>query len=325
MIWFGIDVSKNKLHLSYLQDPEGQRTRDKAFANDENGHAQLLAWAQEKSGCTPEQMNFVLEATGVYHEALARYLHDHGACVRLANPLQVKRFAQSQGLKSKNDRLDGRLLVRYGYEREPHPWQPPAAHVRELEALLRRLETLEGDRRRESNRLEKASVAGASADVIESVRIVIRALDNEINRLTKQIDDHINAHRDLKENRQRLQSIPAVGRKLSAWFLALFLGRSFQSAQQVAAYLGLIPIEEQSGTSVRKRSRLSKVGDAKWRARLYMPALSAIRCNPHVRDQYQRLRNAGKVKLSAVGAAMRKIVHIAFGVFRNQTDYCANA
>lgn len=325
MNWFGIDVSKKKLHLSYLHDPEGRRTRDKTFTNDAQGHARLLAWAEQKSALAPEQMNFVLEATGVYHEALAMYLHERGACVRLANPRYVKHYANSQGLKSKNDRLDGRLLARYGHEREPHPWQPPAAHVRQLLELLRRLEALEGDRQRESNRLEKAKIAASSQHIIESLDIVMHALDREINRLRKQIDAHINAHPQLKENRQRLQSIPAVGPKLSAWFVALFLGCSFRRARQVAAYLGLIPVEKQSGSSVKKRPRLSKAGDAKWRARLYMPALSAIRCNPQIRNHYQRLLNSGKSKLSALGAAMRKLVHIAFGVFHNQTVYHENA
>jgi transposase len=142
--------------------------------------------------------------------------------------------------------------------------------------------------------------------------------------LRRQIDDHLDSHPKLKDQRALLASIPGIGGKLSLWFLALFCGRSFASARQAAAFLGLVPVEYQSGSSVLKRPRLSKAGDARWRARLFMPAIVAARWNPLVRAQYQRLLTAGKSKMNALGAAMRKLVHIAFGVLKHNRPFDPN-
>ncbi len=127
----------------------------------------------------------------------------------------------------------------------------------------------------------------------------------------------------LKQQRALLESIPGVGPKLSAWFQALFGAKRFASAKQAVAFLGLVPVEFDSGTRVHRRPRLSKAGEGGWRARLYMPALVAIRFNSAIRAQFTRLTGAGKSKMSAIGAAMRKLVQIAFGVFNSRRAHAA--
>jgi transposase len=317
----GIDISKKRLHAAWLRDPEQERSRPKAADNTPEGHRQLLAWSEQHSKCPPEQLCFVLEATGVYHEALALFLYEAGARVCVVNPYQVKEFARSRGIRTKNDRHDGHVLALFGRERRPQAWQPPPAQVRHLHSLLKRIEALEADRQREFNRLEKADVEQAPAPVRGSLQAMIDTLEKEIERLRCQLDDHINAHPELKQQRALLESIPGVGPKLSAWFLDLFASKHFRSAKQAAAFLGLIPVEYDSGTSVHRRPRLSKAGDGRWRARLYMPALVAIRWNDAIQAQFTRLTAAGKSKMSAIGAAMRKLVQIAFGVFNSGSPF----
>ena len=317
----GIDISKKRLHAAWLRDPEQERSRPEAADNTPEGHRQLLAWAERHSQCPPEQLCFVIEATGVYHEALALFLHQAGARVCVVNPYQVKEFARSRGIRTKNDRHDGHVLALFGRERRAQAWQPPPEHVRHLQSLLKRIEALEEDRQRECNRLEKATVEQAPAPVRQSLQDMIDVLEAEIARLRNQLDDHIDAHPELKQQRALLESIPGVGPKLSAWFLALFGAKRFASAKQAAAFLGLVPVEYDSGTSVHRRPRLSKAGDARWRARLYMPALVAIRWNSAIRAQFTRLTGAGKSKMSAIGAAMRKLVQIAFGVFNTRRPF----
>jgi transposase len=263
----------------------------------------------------------VLEATGVYHESVALFLHQAGCQVAVTNPLHIKRFAQIHGIRAKNDHHDGRVLALYGQERRPHAWQPPPAHIRDLRALLRRLEALEEDLRREANRLEKAQIEGAPERVIASLQSMQVTLRQEIEQLRREIDGHIEAHPDLRAQRALLETIPGVGPKLSAWFLALFRLKDFRDAKQADAFLGLVPVEHQSGTSVLKRSPLAKNGDGRWRARLFLPALTSARYNADIRALYQRLITAGKPKLSVAGAAMRKLVQIAFGVFKHQQAY----
>jgi len=152
----------------------------------------------------------------------------------------------------------------------------------------------------------------------------LASLNREIARLKQAIDDHINRHPGLRADRERLLSIPAVGDKTANRMLAVLHSRKFTRAEQVAAFLGLVPVEHQSGSSIQRRPRLAKSGDAKTRAGLYTAAIVATQNNPHVRALYTRLCAKGKAKMAALGAAMRKLVHLCFGVLKHQTTYQSN-
>ena len=127
----------------------------------------------------------------------------------------------------------------------------------------------------------------------------------------------------MKHDRQLLESIPGIGRKTASRMLYVLHSRPFRAAASAAAYVGLVPVRHESGTSVYRPARLSKAGDGALRAALYMPAVVASRVNPDIRALYQRLLAQGKCKMSALGAAMRKLVHICFGVLKNQQLYRA--
>ncbi len=150
---------------------------------------------------------------------------------------------------------------------------------------------------------------------------MIGLLETEQKRLDKLIEEHINNHKNLKENKVLLKSIPGVGKVVATRMLMLMGSREFKSASQCAAYLGLVPVERLSGTSVKGRSRLSKAGNPAIRAKLYMAAVVATRYNPDIQAQYERLTKKGKSKMSALGAAMRKLVQICFGVLKHQKPY----
>jgi len=265
-----------------------------------------------------------MEATGVYHEQAALWLTDAGMRLSVVNPAQVRDFARGLAMRTKTDGTDSVALARYGALIQPDPWEAPPPEIRELKALITRLEALETDARRELNRREKALVAQAPALVRESLDNHLAALKQEITRLQQAIDDHINRHPGLKADRERLLSIPAVGDKTANRMLAVLHSRKFRSADQVAAFLGLIPVEHQSGSSIQKRPRLAKNGDARTRAVLYMAAIVAAQYNPHVKALYTRLCAKGKTKMAALGAAMRKLVHLCFGVVKHQTAYQPN-
>jgi len=317
----GTDISKGKLHSSLLVDPQRKKAKNKAAQNTPAGFRSLLEWACRHGKCEASQLHFVMEATGIYHENLAEFLVEAGCKVSVVNPFQAKKFAQSHGFRSKNDRHDGLVLALYGHERQLPAWTPPPVEVRHLEALLARLNALETDINREQNRLEKSQVGKAPSEVITSLDNSIAFLNEQKDRLQKEIDDHLNKHPHLREKKDLLRSIPGIGDKLALKFLALFTSKSFCKAPQAAAFIGLIPVEYESGTTVYRRPRMSKAGDATLRAALYLPAVTATRCNPDIRAFYQRLLRAGKTKMAAIGAAMRKLVHIAFGVFKNRVPY----
>lgn len=322
MVYLGIDVSKAKLDCTLL-DPVTDKRKTKAVSNDKAGFEALSAWLA-KQGIPLGEVHGVMEATGVYHEQAALWLSDAGMRVSVVNPAQIRDFARGLAVRTKTDGTDSVALARYGALTRPELWEAPPLEIRELKALIARLEALEADARRELNRREKALVAQAPALVQESLDNHLASLGKEIARLQQAIDDHINRHPGLKADRERLLSIPAVGDKTANRMLAVLHSRKFRSAEQVAAFLGLVPVEHQSGSSIQKRPRLAKNGDAKTRAVLYMAAIVATQYNPHVKALYTRLRAKGKAKMAALGAAMRKLVHLCFGVIKHQTTYQPN-
>lgn len=320
--FFGIDVSKAKLDLCWLRDADNGRVKTKVFANTADGCNALWAWIAGQTGCQAQDCIVVLEATGVYHERITYYLHGLGLQVRLVQPQQFHHFAASFGVRSKTDRRDSGLLARYGQQGYGRTWLPEAPEIRRLKALLSRTEALAEDIRREENRLETVQISGVSQVVAESIGTVLEALNRERGRVEKEVDDHISKHPGLKNDQDLLESIPGIGPVVSRYLLSVLRSRTFDKASACAAYLGLVPVIRESGSSVRGRAKLSKAGSGIVRAKLYMAAVVAIRYNPDARDLYQRLLKRGKAKMSALGAVMRKLVHISFGVLKHQKAYC---
>lgn len=322
-MWFvGVDVSKGLLDVA-LEGPKLKGRCERQVNNDAGGFARLLRWVKERAGADPEELVVAMEATGVYHEAAALALHEAGCRVLVANPKRVRDYASGIGLLNKTDRVDARALVRYGRERagELKAWEPPAPEIRTLRALYARLQAVTIDLRRELNRQEQAQLSGQPEAVQASMRESIEHLREDCERLRKAIEDHFDQHPDLKNQRELLQSVPGVGPISADRLLCLFLRHHFTNARQAAAFAGLVPRMHESGTSVRKRARLTLQGDASFKAVLYMAAVSSSRHNPQLREQYQALLKAGKAKMCALGALMRRLVHIAFGILKHKVPY----
>lgn len=323
MVTLGIDVAKAKLDAA-LWIADARKWYACKVDNDAAGARKLLAWAIAKSGAVAGDISVVLEATGVYHQVAAETLHDAGCPVRVVNPKRSRDFAKGLGLLTKTDTVDAKGLARYGEHGDVLIWQPPAPEIRRLRALLARLAAVEEDLQREENRREKLNFTDTPELVQDSLQRSIESLQAERTRLRKAIDDHFDQHPGLKQERDLLQTIPAVGKASADQLLCLLRGRSFESARQAAALSGLVPVEYTSGTSVRGRPRLSKQGNPKLRAVLYMASIVAIKHNPALAAIYQRLLAKGKAKMAALGALMRHIVHIAYGILKHHTPYNPN-
>ncbi len=319
MFYLGMDVAKAKLDCCLLLDEAGRR-KSKVVSNAKSGIADLLVWVA-KQHVSPSELHVVMEGTGVYHEQAALALADAGVTVSIVNPAQVKDFGRGLAVRTKTDGVDSFVLARYGALVKPQAWTPPAPEARMLQALLARRDAIAQDLQRERNRQEKAEATNTPELIRQSLTESIEFLTKQLAQLQKDIDQHIDRHPGLKSDLRLLQSIPAVGPQVGSNMLSVIHGHRFNSAEQLAAYLGLVPIERQSGSSVLGRARLSKAGPARIRAVLYMAAIVATRCNPHVRAVYERLIARGKSKMSALGAAMRKLVHLCFGVIKTQRPY----
>jgi transposase len=321
VFYLGIDVSKAKLDCSLLLDASTLRSRSKSVANSKEGFAALLDWVQRQTQVAPAELVAAMEPTGVYHQAAATALYDAGVTVVVVNPAQLREFASGLAVRGKTDAKDSMMLARYAAQPKRTPWQPPPLEVRELQALMSRLQAVEAELQRELNRQDSAELGGDPQLVQSSIADAIAFWRAEQDKLQRATEEHIGRHPGLKQEREHLLSIPAVGHKTANRMLCVLHSRRFERASQAAAFVGLVPIEHESGSSVRKRPRLSKAGNTKLRAALYMAAVAAIRHNPDVRALYERLLARGKTKMSALCAAMRKLVHICFGVLKNRQDY----
>jgi len=267
-----------------------------------------------------------MEASSTYGDELATYLYDQEHTVSIINPARIKGFAQSELMRTKNDKVDAGLIARFCFAMHPEPWIPVSPEMRELQSLVRRIDALISMKTQEMNRIDVSHES-----IRSSLSNHIAYLDKEIASLKKQIAAQITDDPDLTMKSSLLKSIPGIGAATIAAILAeLHIFERCNQVGKVVAFLGLAPREFISGSSIKGKPRLSKIGHARLRKALYMPALVSIQCNPIIQNFYHRLREKGKNGKVIVCAIMRKLVHIIFGILKsgkpfdpNYTTHCA--
>lgn len=305
----GIDVAKKKLDACLMSDG---KVLMKKFDNDTKGIKLLEGWLRSLK---VDRAHVCLEATGTYSEMAAEFLYEHGHRVSVVNPLRIEAFGRSDLKRNKTDTADARTIAQFCLEKSPEDWHPLPPEIKQLQALMRRIEVIERMLLSERNRLETAPET-----VRPSVKRVITDLEEEIENVQRLIKDHIDNNPDLKQQSKLLQTIPGIGEKTAQLLLGEIEFRSFSSARALAAYAGVTPRRYQSGTSLN-RTRLSKLGNGRIRRALYFPAIVAVRYNQVINLFARRLKENGKTPMQVVGAAMRKLLHIAYGVIKNNRPF----
>ena len=308
MKWLGIDIAKRKFDLAVL---DNGKIRSKVFENTPAGHESLQVWLESR-GYKPEELHACMEATSLYYEKLATFLHDAEIRVSVVNPLQIKAFGESRLSRQKTDRADAKLIAHFAEQQSPALWQPAPHEVRELQRLLARLEAVQQMSVQEQNRAYEAE-----GEALESVSRTLTHLKTEEEKLRKLIRDHIDRNPSLSEQHSLLTSIPGVGDQVSSHFMAWLRPERFDDARQAVAFVGLSPRHRQSGDSVRGKTRLCKVGHARLRKVLYFPAMSAIRYNTAAKAIAERLKASGKTGKVVIVAVMRKMIHWMYGVLKS--------
>jgi transposase len=303
----GIDIAKQRVEVALLVDG---KVKNKSFKNTMEGFETLSLWLK-KLGISKVQA--CLEATGNYGEDLAIYLHEAGHLVSMVNPARIKGFAQSELIRTKTDKIDAGIIARFCLAMKPEPWIPPSPEIRVLRALVRRADSLIDMLTQEKNRL-----GTAHESVIPLIKDHMDYLNKEIKKVRDQIADLIDQNPNLKQKKELLASIPGIGEATIAVILAeLDNLEKFNHVRELVAFIGLAPKETLSGSSIKRKPRLCKVGHARFRKALYMPALVSIQCNPVMIAFYNRLKERGKNGKVIVCAIMRKLVHIIFGILKS--------
>lgn len=314
-----IDVSAKELEVCIQRDPD-HPVEPLRFDNHATGHQQLIRRLTKGRRCA----RIVLEATGVYSLDLALALHRAPRIeVMVVNPRAARDFGRAFLKRSKTDAIDAALLLEFVRRMEFRPWQPPSTTALELRAIARRCSALTCSCTQEKNRLHAARSASELPDVVRNdIEVNIRHIERRIARLEQLALRLVESDPTLCK---------ALGHIMSAKGIALSSGLRIlaeltalppeMGVRQWVAHCGLDPRHHQSGSSVLRPTRISKVGNRYLRAALYMPAIVAIRVDPHVQAFYDKLVARGRKPLQAIVAVMRKLLHAIYGMLRHDADF----
>lgn len=309
----GIDISKSSFDVAIpLKEKEGYKHLK--FKNNADGFDKFSKLLDPVSNC-------IMEASGVYYLQLAIYLNSKGMIVSVVNPLTIKRFSQMRLMRAKTDKKDAAMIAEYGKVENPIKWEPREEHMLQMQQLQALQENFIGQLTRLKNQQESFINSGVNNKIgtkiiekeIEHVSNQIKLLDDELVKITKEF------HQDLFE---RLQTIKGIGKRSAMMLILITDGfKRFENSKQLCAYVGLSPRIFESGTSVKGKVKICKMGMAKMRKLLYLCAMSARSSNKACKEMFERLTDRGKNGKLALIAVANKLLKQAFAIGTSQMIY----
>ena len=308
--YIGIDISKSFFDVS-------MGDRHYQFSNETSGFECLLKLLNIED-------HIVMEASGPYYLRLACYLHTHGIGVSVINPLIIRRYSQMRMSRTKTDKKDAGLIAEYGTMTRPERWTPPQQHMIELQHTEAVLSGLNKQHTALSNQLESFIASGMlHKELKQTIQKELTHLKQLMAKLSARMQQIVLTH--YGQMLSDLKSIPGIGKK-TAMMLILVSGGfdRFNDHRKLSSYIGICPRLFESGSSVKGKARICKMGMSAIRASLYVCSWSAKRCNKACRDLYERLLAKGKAKKLALIAVANKLLKQAFAIAKTQSKYQEN-
>lgn len=308
---YGIDISKDVFDV--YNDTRGHSQ----LKNDSSGFKSLL-----KS--LPISALVVMEATGYYHYRLAQFLHKNGVLVSVVNPLSVKRFIQMKLAKVKTDKSDAKSICEYGEFNDVPLYNALTDVQSECLQLFRLLDNYEKKSTATKNKIHGEATLGIpSKTVYSSLKRDLKHLKKEISVLENRLLELVK--QDQQHQLTLLQTIPGIGLKTALFLIVVTDGfKKFETASQLCSYVGITPTIRESGSSVKGRSRISKVGNKKLRNLLFLAAFSACKYNKGCKALFDRIVAKGKSKKLALIAVANKLLKQAFAIAKSGLPYDEN-
>lgn len=309
----GVDISKRYFDICLIQNG---KEKYRKFDNNIGGFDKLSEFLKSEH---VGDLHVCMEATGRLYESLALYLVEIGYCVSVINPKCIKGFAQSELLRSKTDKKDAGVIARFCKAHSPRDWHPHPPEIRELQETMRYIDSLKTHIHQEERRLE----SGITSETVRSaIEEHVRFLKAQLVELKLAMKKHVKRHARLQKHFELLTSIIGVGEVAALSYLAE-IGYSDQVKQtrHIESFFGLAPKQHQSGSSVRTKDHISKIGNSRMRQILYMPSLAAKGTNPVLRAFAERLAAAGKPPKVVICAVMRKMLRIMYAVTSSETPF----
>jgi len=324
----GVDVAQNELVVCFgvmLEDWTPKIINREVFANNTKGFQLLLKWVNKQAG-VDVKTNFVMEATGVYHESFAYFLNEHQQMISIILPNKISNYVRSLSTKTVTDKTAAEAIMMFGLERKLENWEPPKGIYKSLQQLTRERSQLIEERTMLKNR-RHAELAGAKPNKksVERVQKRISLLLKQEKEIEKELKLLIKEDKEVKAIVLLICSIPGIADLTAATILGETNGfELIKNKRQLASYAGFDVIEKQSGTSVKAKTKISKRGNRHLRKAMYFPAIAAIRCNPKSKDIYERLFSKNGIKMKGGVAVQRRLLEMAYTVFKTKTRFDKN-
>ncbi|MBV4360678.1 IS110 family RNA-guided transposase [Pinibacter aurantiacus] len=324
----GIDVAKNELVVSFGKmhdDWTPELCAFKTFANTVKGYELMLKWVIKVA--EPQlPIRFVMEATGVYHEAFAYYLDNKSLEVSIVLPNKISNYARSLAKNTVTDKTASEAIMLFGLERKLDRWHKPKKVYRDLRVLTRERSQLIEERTMLKNQLHAEQIRADSSDQsIGRMNKRITLLNKQLLEIKKELSEAAISDQQVKQDLKLLCSLPGVGELTAATIMGETNGFDLiRNKRQLTSYAGLDVREKQSGTSVKGKPRISKKGNRHLRKAMHMPALSAIKKDDRFKAVFARLVSKHGIKMKAAVAVQRKLLEMAYTIFKTQKPYDEN-
>lgn len=318
----GVDVGESKLVCCFSQIDSQQNVQVRAtrsFDNRPGGFVELAQWVARHQKEKDIPLSVVMEATGIYYEAAAMYLHKKKYRISVLLPNKARKYMQSIGLKSKNDRIDAKGLAQMGLEQLLSTWQPCCPGMYELKTLTRHHERLQQMRAELGNQLHAhRRMASPSKAVVNQLTSLIKTLDKQMLKLVAAIKSCLDKDPEIKAKINLIVEIKGFGLLSACVLVAEANGfELFKSARQLTSYAGYDVVENQSGKHVGK-TKISKQGNGHIRRILFMPAFNVVRLGVEpFAGTYQRIFDKTGVKMKAYVAIQRKLLVLVYTLYKN--------
>ena len=306
--YIGIDISKSTIDVY-----DGKKSYK--FENNEVGFKSIVSLVEEI-----KETVFIFEPTGIYSYDLTEFCDKNSIGCVIVNPKVSRDFARSLKVRSKTDKIDAKVLYKYQSHIEPNMIKVPKInhHAIKIQEMLNSYELLKSMTQQFKNQLESISIDNKT--LVSLTKKMIKFHETEADKLFEKIEELLFQDEDIKRKYEAMLTIPAIGNKSALYLIAFFIKYPLANAKELTALVGLDPVMRDSGT-YRGKQRISKHGGQQLRNLLFLPTLASLRFNDRIKLFYTRLTTNAKSKKLAVIASMRKLILMAFSIFKSEQNY----
>jgi transposase len=320
-IILGCDLSKDKTDIASIEKQNKNKVvSEKTYSNSIKGFRNII---KPYSSMT-DKLHIVLEATGNYHIKFTDFLESKNIIFSIVNPLIIKRFAQMKMIRLKTDKVDAKVIAKYGIEQHPKPHKPITKAQKQLKSLTTVRNHLIKQRTMTKNLLHSQELlSDVDTDALKAIKSDLRTLNLQIKKLDNKIETLTKEH--YNKTYTKILSIKGIGTKTASGSIA-YLGdlSNFETHKQIASFIGITPSIRQSGKSLNKTAGITKQGNANLRTLFYLAALSASKYNRACKELYLRLLAKGKQKKTALIAVANKLIKQMFAIVKFNRTYISN-